>query len=351
MTSLAVHGLDDWPAEVAGFLATAAGRSFATGIAYERALATLPRAGSPRMFIARQEGRIVGALPGRLEGRFGGRWFRSQPLGTPAGPCFDPTLAGQGVPALAEVASALWRAVGETARREGWLGGDITLSGPAAAEGAEALRPPADVGAVRYDEAHVIDLSGGVEAWRPSLDKRARAMLRQAPARGVELGHGNGGEDLARVYELFVDQTRAWGVKQVRPLSFYRALMAPPTDARLWIGRLGGEIVCGVLGFVSPEETYVWWSGASPKARPVSAFPATLALLVEDCGSRRVNFGFSGHQSRLTDFKEQLGAAPLSVPVIELTPRPRSPWHALLVLGRAHMRTRAARRRTTKERA
>jgi hypothetical protein len=83
----------------------------------------------------------------------------------------------------------------------------------------------------------------------------------------------------------------------------------------------------------------------------VSAFPATLALLVEDCGSRRVNFGFSGHQSRLTDFKEQLGAAPLSVPVIELTPRPRSPWHALLVLGRAHMRTRAARRRTTKERA
>jgi hypothetical protein len=338
-----VDGLRDRPAEVAGFLATAAGRSFATGAAYERALATLPRAGAPRVFVARQEGRIVGALPGRLEARFGGHWFRSQPLGTPAGPCFDPALADQGVGALAGVASALWREVGETARREGWLGGDITLSGPAAAAGAEALRPPADVGSIRHDEVHVIDLSAGAEAWRPSLDKRARSMLRRAINRGVELGHGDGGADLARVYELFVEQARAWGLKQVRSLSFYRALMEPPTDARLWIGRLGGEIVCGVLGFVSPEETYAWWSGASPKARPVSAFPATLALIVEDCGSRRVNLGFSGGQSRLTDFKEQLGAVPLSVPVIELTPRPRTPWHALLVFGREKMRARAAR--------
>ncbi len=335
--AVSVQCLPERPAEVAQFLATAAGRSFATGDAFERALAAQGDYGPLRIFVARNEGRIVAALPGRLEQRFGGAWFRAQPHGTPAGPGFDAEL-GEG--ALAEVAAALWQGVGETVRRHGWLGGDVTLYGPAAAPGATSLRPPPVMAEVRFDDAHVIDLSAGPAAWRASLDKRSRAMLRKPGERGVTLAPGNAQEDLDQVYTHFLGQARAWGLRQVRPLSFYRALLEPPTDARLWVGRLEGRVVCGVLGFVSAEETYAWWSGSSPEARPAQAFPGTLAFMIETCGSRRVNFGFSGGQSRLTDFKEQLGAAPLPTPILELAPRPRTPWHALLVHGRAAMRAR-----------
>jgi hypothetical protein len=336
-----VRCLAERPAEVAQFLATAAGRSFATGDAFERALDTHEPKGSCRLFIARaDDGRIIGVLPGRLEWRLGGAWFRAQPNGTPAGPCFDPALAGL---ALAETASELWRAVDAAARSEGWLGGDVTLHGPAAAPGAEVLRPEPSVGRARLDEAHVIDLSRGPAAWHASLDNPARRMLAQAERRGVTIAEN--AADLDAVHALFLGQARAWKLPRVRPLSFYRALLLPPTDARLWVARLEGEVVCGVLAFVSPDETYAWWSGASPRARAVRAFPATLARMIEACGSARVNLGFSGGQARLTGFKEQLGAQAIQVPVIDLAPRPRTPWHALLVRAREHMRTRAKRRR------
>lgn len=340
--AVSVQCLPERPAEVAQFLATAAGRSFATGEAFERALSAQGDYGPIRMFVVRQEGRIVAALSGRLERRFGGTWFRAQPHGTPAGPGFDPQL-GNG--ALAEAAAALWQGVGETVRREGWLGGDVTLCGPAAAPGATLMRPPRAIAEARFEDAHVIDVSNGPAAWRAGLDKRSRAMLRKPVERGITLAPGNAGEDLDQVYTHFLGQARAWGLRQVRPLSFYRALLEPPTDARLWVGRLEGSVVCGVLGFVSPEETYAWWSGSSPAARPAQAFPGTLAFMIETCGSRRVNFGFSGGQARLTDFKEQLGAVPLPIPILELAPRPKTPWHALLVHGRAHMRARVRKAR------
>jgi hypothetical protein len=338
-----VLGLRERPVEVARFLATAAGRSFATGEAFERAFDAHGPCWESRTFVAREEGRIVAALPGRLERRFGGAWFRSQPFGTPAGPVLDPVLDARGAAALVPVVTALWRKVGETAREEGWLGGDITLTGRAAAPSGAALLPPADVGSVRHDEAHVIDLSAGPVAWRAGLDNAARRMLGQGERRGVTVEPGREG-DLARVYVLWQEQLRAWGARDPRPPAYFAALLAPPTDARLWVARLGVEVVCGVLAFVSPEETYAWWSGASPKARPARAYPAMLARMIEECGSSRVNLGFSGGQSRLTDFKEQLGARAVPIPVVELTPRPRTPWHALLV------RVREQRRRARLER-
>jgi hypothetical protein len=191
----------------------------------------------------------------------------------------------------------------------------------------------------------VIDLSHGLEGWRGTLDKRARAMLRKPGERGVTLGEGDAEEDLARVYEHFLGQARHWKLPKVRPLSFYRALLEPPTDARLWVARKDGVVLCGVLAFVAPQETYVWWSGSSPEARPLQAFPGMLARMVEDCGSARVNLGFSGGLARLGDFKRQLGAAPLPVPILELAPRPRTPWHALLVYARSQARARARARR------
>jgi hypothetical protein len=60
--------------------------------------------------------------------------------------------------------------------------------------------------------------------------------------------------------------------------------------------------------------------------------------VIEECGSRQVNLGFSGGQRRLADFKEQMGAVTRLTPVLDLAPRPRTPYHALLVLARRGMK-------------
>jgi hypothetical protein len=344
LRTLEARCLADRPAEVATLLATGAGRSFATGAAFERALDLEVPAHDRRAFAVYDGNRVVAALPARLERRFGGTWLRAQPHGTPAGPVFDPAL---GEDDRRAAAGALWGLLAARAQAEGWLGGDATLCGPAAED--EALLPPAALGAVRRESAHVIPLADGLDAWQATLDKRARQMVRRARERGVTAGLAESPADLEAVYGQFLEQARAWGLKRVRPLSFYRALLEPPTEARLWIGRYGGETVCGVLVFVLPEESYVWWSGSAPSARPVNAFAATLATVVEECGSRRVSLGFSGGRANLTAFKRQLGGTTLSVPIVELTPRPKTPWHMLLVAGRNAARRRALARSTGSE--
>ncbi|MEP7028045.1 MAG: GNAT family N-acetyltransferase [Candidatus Eisenbacteria bacterium] len=337
MSELVAHGLRERPAEVAGVAATAAGRSFATGEAFERAFEAHGPRWEPRPFTVRGGDRLLAVLPGRLERRFGGAWYRAQPFGAPAGPLFDPALAAEGPARLAPVAAALWRALGDTARAEGWLGGDVTLAGAAALPGGEALLPPPDMGTLRHDEAHVIDLAAGPAAWRASLDNAARRMLGQGEKRGVVIAPGEAA-DLPVVFGLYREQLRGWGGRDPRTLAYFLALLESPGDARLWVARLEGAIVGVVLAFVAPEETYAWWSGASPGARAARAYPAMLARMIEDCGSLRVNLGFSGRRSRLTDFKEQIGARPVSIPVLELTPRPRTPWHAMLVRLREQRR-------------
>ena len=109
----------------------------------------------------------------------------------------------------------------------------------------------------------MIDVGAGFDAWRASLRKRARQQFTRAERFGVSVRRGDAGADLERVHELHAEQARHWGVRTVRPLAFYRALLEPPTSAVLWVGEAEGRVECGVLAFVEPHETYVWWSGAS----------------------------------------------------------------------------------------
>ncbi len=329
MTAIAVDSISDWPRELVAFAGEARGRSFAVGEAFRRAMAEHVPGWAPRTYVAREGGATVGALPGYLARKAGGAWFHAMPLNAPGGPLLAPASDDA---RDAAIAVALWAALDRAARREGWLGGQVTLAPPASER--QALWPPPALGAMRTEEAHVADLAAGYEAWHAGLRKRARQQLTKAERLGVTVAESTDTADLARVHALHVEQARGWGKRRVRPVAFYASLLTPPTTARLWVARVGGEIVCGVLAFVAPDETYVWWSGSSLAARETLAFPALLARVVRECGSRAVNLGFSGGQKRLTDFKEQMGGVVRQVPVLELAPRPRTPYHALLAAAR-----------------
>lgn len=336
MSGLSVHVDAAFDEGVERFLAASPDASWGGSVAFRRALAhTLP-AWRPRVFVATDGVAVRGVLAGFLERRFGGGWFRSMPFGAPAGPWLD---RGEDRAAVAE---ALWDALGARARAEGWLGGDVTLWG--AGGPGTAPMDAARLGVVRTDVASVIDLAQGAAAWRASLDSAARRMLTQAGRRGVAVERMANGEGLDRVYALYDAQARAWGVRRVLPAWFYRELLAPPTDAALWVARADGEIVCGVLCFVSPAETYAWWSGAAPAARGVRAFPATLERIAFECGSARLNLGFSGAKDRIVDFKRQLGARDVPVPIVDLAARPATPYHALLAWARERTRHGRAER-------
>jgi hypothetical protein len=333
LTPIQVDVTTDWPADLAAFARTADGAGFATGEAFRRLFAAHFPAWLPRAIVARRGGEIVGALPGYTERRMGGVWFNAMPLGTPAGPLLAPGLGAEAAPAVA----ALWHELDRVARREGWLGGGVTLTSPAADN--EALWPPPALGRTRVDEAHVVDLSAGPVAWRAGLRKRARQQFTRAEREGVVVEVSTDfAADLPPVHALHAAQAEAWGIRHKWPIGHFVTLLAAPTTARLWVARVRGDIVCGLIGFVDPAETFTWWSGSSLAARETLAFPAMLAHIIETCGSRSVSFGFSGGPKRLTDFKEQLGAAPRPVPILELTPRPRTPYHALLRAARQALR-------------
>lgn len=327
---------DDFPAFAAG----APGRSFAAGAAFHHAFTGHGPGWPAWTCVVRHaaDGSPAAALAGWIERRFGGAWLRALPYGAPAGPLFDPRLDAPGRAAAARV---LWSAVDRAARRAGWIGGDVTYAGPATTDA--ALRAPAALGAERCDDAHVIDATGGFAAWHASLRKRARQQFTRAERLGVTVDAHASAADLAAVYALHAEQCQAWGVRDPRPRAFYQALLdAPLRPARLWVARAEGAVVCGVLVFVDPDEAYVWWSGSGLEARRRVAFPYLLSRVVAECGSPRVHLGFSGRQERLTDFKEQMGAIAVPVPILELAPRPRTPYHALLAGARALMRARRA---------
>ena len=334
MTGLAVASAPGRPADFDAFAAGALGRTFATGPAFHRAFTRHGPGWDGLVVTVRADGSLVTALEGRLERRLGAVWLRAQPYGAPAGPLLSPALPAA---ERARAAHLLWSELDRVARAEGWVGGDVTYAGPALDE--PGLRAPASLGAERLDVAHVIDASAGYEAWHASLRKRARQQFTKAVRLGVTVSEASDdGAALARVHALHAEQARAWGTRDTRPLAFYQALLDPPGGARLWVARAGNEVVCGVLALVEGEEAYVWWSGSGLEARRLVAFPYLLSRVVAECGRPRLSLGFSGRMARLTDFKEQMGAIEVPVPILELTPRPRTPYHALLAAARRHAR-------------
>ncbi len=329
------------PPDVDTFAARAAGRSFVADPGFRAAFEQHGPGWPWWMGTLRDEaGALLAVLPGAVERRLGGAWLRLGPFGAPAGPLFAPELDAAG---RIDAACALWAHVDRHVRERGLLGGDLTFAGPAARE--PALRPATALGVERSDDAHVIDASEGYAAWLASLRKRARQQFTKAERLGVSVAVDGSVAALEAVHALHREQMRAWGGGDVRPLAFYRALLAAPGDtARLWVARADGAVLCGVLVLLGGEDAYVWWSGSGLEARRLVAFPYLLSRVVAECGRGVVNLGFSGRQDRLTQFKEQLGARAIPVPIVELTPRPKTPYHALLVAGREAVRARRARR-------
>ncbi len=329
------------PPDVDAFAARASGRSFVADPGF-RAAFEQHGPGWPWWTATLRDdaGALLAVLPGAMEHRLGGAWLRLGPFGAPAGPLFAPELDSA---ARLTAAHALWDEVDRHVRDHGLLGGDLTLCGPALDD--PALRPTTALGVERSDDTHVIDASEGYAAWLASLRKRARQQFTKAERLGVSVSVDGSAAALDAVHRLHREQIRAWGGGDVRPLAFYRALLDAPGDtARLWVARADGAVLCGVLVLLGGEDAYVWWSGSGLEARRRLAFPYLLSRVVAECGRGIVNLGFSGRQDRLTQFKEQLGARAVPVPIVELTPRPRTPYHALLVAGREAVRARRARR-------
>jgi hypothetical protein len=320
---------DGWNA----WLDEASGASFAARAEFLDALPLALRGTRTSWLLARRGDHLAGAVPLSLSPRWGFTWARSLPFGTYGGP-----LVSRAEPDPVLVRALLARGLGERLERERVAGGEIVHAPDDEATDA-AWQGMAS--AVTSGTTHVIDLQRGHDAIVGELHRETRRGLRHAEKSGIVAGVD--ADALPAAFALYRDQARSWRGHRSFDLPFLRALLAHGEGfARLHVARREGELVCAILALSGGGETFIWWSGSSPAARPALAYPflvLDIARRAAEAGDRRFNLGGSGGRENLHAFKESLGATPRRLWIYHLAPR-RADWRLRLVAW-----ARARRRR------
>jgi CelD/BcsL family acetyltransferase involved in cellulose biosynthesis len=281
-------------------------------------------------FVAVEDaGRLVGGFSLCLERRAAARWIHALPYLLPGTPVARPGARDAVDLAAADLLAELqleWRAAG----------GEWSLYRPHGAVADAALeRVP---GETRAQTAAVIDLEGGVDAFRARLDRDARQLLRRAQHAGLAYAEEVGA--LEAVYALHLTQSRRWPGHRPLPLELSRRLLEAAADgtppaARLLTVRREGRLLAGMLVLDHDRETFAWWSGARPEAREVFATHWLMACTAEWAAGRgrvRLNLGGSSGVPGLEAFKRSLGAREVRYPVRWLDAS-RAPWPARTLAG------------------
>jgi len=260
-------------------------------------------------------------------------WARSLPFGTYGGP-----LVARDDPEPAAVRALLARGVAARLVEERVAGGEIVH-----APDDQALDPAwrEIASATTAGDTHGLGLERPHEELVAGLHRETRRGLRHAEKSGVTADVDAAA--LPAAYALYRAQAGAWRGHRLFEPAFLEALLAHgPGFARLHVARRGSELLCAILVLSGGGETFAWWSGASPAARALLAYPflmLDIARRAAEAGDRRFNLGGSGGRENLHAFKESLGAVPRRVWIYHLAPR-RADWRLKLVAWARVLRRR-----------
>ena len=175
--------------------------------------------------------------------------------------------------------------------------------------------------------AHVLDLSGGVDAVWAGMSKSARRNVRQARRSGVRVEVARGGRLLDEYYRLFMTSVDRWAANMHEPrlLARARAKSRDPLEKLRTLGRHLGDEFCVILvysgddpvagGIVLCGRTGHSARAAMDKARIGNTHANILASWTEievacAAGCATLHLGESGRSQNLAFAKEKLGARP-----------------------------------------
>lgn len=169
----------------------------------------------------------------------------------------------------------------------------------------------------RPEEAttHVIELRGSFdELWDRAFEKSKRRQTRKALREGLAVTEARSAEEVSEYYRIYVQRIERWKEEFRYPERLFTELQARGGGAvRLFLARLGGEILGGHLNFYF-KDTVIAWNGV---VRDTADGNQASTLLYSEClrhacenGYRSYNLGGSLGKQSLVDYKESLGGAP-----------------------------------------
>jgi hypothetical protein len=143
-----------------------------------------------------------------------------------------------------------------------------------------------------------------------------RHTIKYAQKSGVTTDYTVQPKDFEEYYAVYVDQLRRWGKNATdfyprRLFENLAVLAAQDSRVKLWIARLGGKIISGLI-VLYQNQHLVTWHGATLeshfKYRPVDLLYS--AVIEEACqsGYQYFDFNYSGGHENVVYFKERYGA-------------------------------------------
>jgi lipid II:glycine glycyltransferase (peptidoglycan interpeptide bridge formation enzyme) len=118
---------------------------------------------------------------------------------------------------------------------------------------------PCEFRADKYS-THILDLSQGFEnIWSAYKD---RDQARKAKKEGVTIRFGKTIDDFKKYYEIYLDSTKRWGLKEPQPFDLYKNLFNIAIGKiKLWFAMHDKKNIAGIiLGYFN--ESVVYWGGA-----------------------------------------------------------------------------------------
>jgi CelD/BcsL family acetyltransferase involved in cellulose biosynthesis len=176
------------------------------------------------------------------------------------------------------------------------------------------------------ETTRALRLEGGFEELERRFSSGPRWGVRRALREGLEVGIAIEIDDWRSYYELYRQSLDRWGDRATSRYAwdlFAEIRLRDPENARLWVARLGREVVAGALVLYAPRIA-AWWH-ASAAAAHFSKRPMNLLLheMIRDACEQDLaifDMGPSHAHGGVEEFKSGYATEVFACPMIRTEP-------------------------------
>lgn len=178
-------------------------------------------------------------------------------------------------------------------------------------------RPPADLGTVHADSAHLLRLDAPFDTLFGRFSKGHRSSTTQGRRLGVATRRADSLDDYRAYYGIYEASLERWGDDATSRYPWalfergWRLSRSHAGRIELWLAELEGRVLAGAWVFYWNGVASYWHGASNDEARDVSATNVLLADVIADACSRELrcfDMGPSGGHEGVAAFKRRFGA-------------------------------------------
>ncbi len=170
-------------------------------------------------------------------------------------------------------------------------------------------------------ESRIAELEGGFEDYLArKVNATKRKAYRKCSREGIEISPLESFEEIALFHRIYESRASGWGGIHPLPLLFFENLFAKGGDRVVFMGAYAdGKLLGGHVDLYFGNMAQAWQAGVSKEANRYGVAPCLVLEAVREAYSRGIeyfNMGSSGGDKGLIDFKESMGGARITYPLI-----------------------------------